>query len=284
MESFKSFVRESADVKGVSAKAQKAETDAYKKVGALLKKGKSLVAPAGFDQGFPDFAFRTTLDNGRVVDIHFEYKANNKAQMGSMRDWKFDGRKFYTPAMNNESKEELIYMMNNTPEAIKNGKRLLDDLKKHFHKDVKELFSGSLSFVKNQADRRLGLEQFAANTKNYTVATVQDDSLGRKIIDHYKKKFKANLESGSDASILLMMLDDTVWIVDTNGRISDAEQNEVAAQLGLKSFAKLNGLKARLECRIQPRGLNSPGKAVSIDVMANFRLAGPPPIAGGKII
>ena len=187
--------------RGVSANAQKAETDAYKKVGKILTTGKSLVAPAGFDQGFPDFAYRVTLKNAKKIDLHFEYKANNKAQMGSMRDWKFDGKKFYTPAMDNESKEELIYMMNNTPEAINNGKRLLHDLQKYVSKNIRELYSGSLTIIKEKDERRILLEEFAKNTANYTVATVQDAALGKKIIDHYKKKFKANLETGSDAKI-----------------------------------------------------------------------------------
>ena len=45
----------------------------------------------------------------------------------------------------------------------------------------------------------------------------------------------------------------------------------------------MNQLKANLEVRIQPRGLSAPGKPVSIDVMASFRLAGKPS-AGTTVI
>ena len=36
----------------------------------------------------------------------------------------------------------------------------------------------------------------------------------------------------------------------------------------------LNNLSASLEVRIQPRGLNTPGKALSVDVMSSLRLDG----------
>jgi len=283
MKTFKSFLKEAA-VRGVNLKALKAEKDAYKKVGKLFPNGKSLVAPAGFDHGFPDFAYRTTLKSGKVIDVHFEYKQNAKAQMGSMRDWIFDGQKFTSPDMSNESKQELIYMMNNTPTAIANGKRLLKGLQTHVSKDIKRLYSGSLGIIKDKMTRKFLIRQFMDNMENYTIATVKGDALGNKIVEHYKKKFVANLERGSDASILLMMLDDTVWIVDTNKSITSAEQNEVAAQMGLTSFTQLKGLSANLECRIQPRSTeDSKPKPASIDVMANFRLSGRP-AGGGKII
>jgi len=201
-----------------------------------------------------------------------------------MRDWIFDGQKFTSPDMSNESKQELIYMMNNTPTAIANGKRLLKGLQTHVSKDIKRLYSGSLGIIKDKMTRKFLIRQFMDNMENYTIATVKGDALGNKIVEHYKKKFVANLERGSDASILLMMLDDTVWIVDTNKSITSAEQNEVAAQMGLTSFTQLKGLSANLECRIQPRSTeDSKPKPASIDVMANFRLSGRP-AGGGKII
>jgi len=45
----------------------------------------------------------------------------------------------------------------------------------------------------------------------------------------------------------------------------------------------MSGLSANLEVRIQPRGLNSPNKHASIDVMASFRLGGAPG-AGVKVL
>lgn len=271
-------------MRGVNLKALNDEKDAYKKVGKLFPNAKSLVEPAGFDTGFPDFAYRTTLKSGKVIDVHFEFKQSANAPMGSMRDWIFDGREFTTPDVSNESKQELIYMMNNTPTAITNGKRLLKGLQTHVSKDIKRLYSGSLGIIKDKMTRKFLIRQFMDNMENYTIATVKGDALGNKIIEHYKKKFVVNLERGSDASILLMMLKDTVWIVDTNKPITSAEQNEVAAQLGLSSFTKLKGLKANLECRIQPRSTeDEKPKQASIDVMASFRLSGRP-AGGGKVI
>ena len=107
--------------------------------------------------------------------------------------------------------------------------------------------------------------------------------LGKKIIDHYKTKFKKNLKSGSDGSILFMMLKDKVWMVDTFGNIPTSDLPEVAKRMGLTKLDKLQNLTAKLEVRIQPRGLNSPTKMTSIDVMASFRLANAPG-GGGKII
>lgn len=276
---FNQYIKES---KGVSAKAQAAENAAFK---ALLSKtgGRALVSPAGFDAGFPDFAYRLKLTSGRIVDVHIEYKADAKAQMGSMRDWMFDGNKFITPDSKSESKQELIYVMNNTPEAVKNGKRLLADLRQYFSSDVKQISSGSLTVIKNKDERRIQTQNFADNTKNYQIANISNNMLGDKILQHYKTKFKKNLKSGSDASILLMMLKDTVWLVDTHGAIAPTDMEETAKRFGLSSFDKLKDLTAKLEVRIQPRGLNSPGKPTSIDVMASFRLAGAPR-NGGKVL
>ena len=115
----------------VSANAELAEKNAYnnllKKLG--LTSNNAWAAPAGFSTDFPDFGFRVQIGT-KQVDMWIEYKADAKAQMGSMRDWVFDGNKFITPNSTPE-KDDLIAIMNSTPEAIRNGKRLLTDLKKY---------------------------------------------------------------------------------------------------------------------------------------------------------
>lgn len=268
--------------RGVSSAAQAAEVRAFKKLGEKLTGSKVLVSPAGFDAGFPDFAYRITTSTGKVIDLHFEYKADYLAQMGSMRDWSFDGNEFSTPDVKSESKQELIAVMNNTPEAIQNGKRLLNDLKKYFDPSVTRIYSGSLTVVKDKDTRKALAREFAANTKNYQIAAIKDDSMGDKIITHYTNKFSKNLKSGSRGSILFMMLKDTVWMVDHIGDITNADLIQVAEKLGLNKLDKIRGLSAKLEVRIQPRGLNS-AKPASIDTMASFRLAAIPRL-GGKII
>jgi len=267
--------------RGVSSAAQAAESRAFKELGKRLTGAKELVSPAGFDAGFPDFAYRVMV-GGKVIDLHFEYKADYLAQMGSMRDWSFDGTKFATPDTTSESKQELISVMNNTPEAIENGKRLLDDLKKYFNPGVTKLYSGSLTIINDKDTRKALAREFAANTKNYQIAAIKDNSMGDKIISHYRNKFKKNLKSGSKGSILFMMLKDTVWMVDHEGSITNSDLLLVAGMLGLKKLDDLSGLSAKLEVRIQPRGLNS-AKPASIDTMASFRLAAIPRL-GGKVI
>lgn len=271
-------------MRGISAKAQAAENNAFRDLGDKLgAQGKAIVSPAGFDAGFPDFAYRVTLSDGSKVDLHYEYKADYKAQMGSMRDWHFDGRKFSTPDEKSESKQELISVMNDTPLAITNAKRLLADLQKYFDKDVKKIYSGALSVIKDKSTRKLMAQQFADNTDNYQIAMISSPAMGNKIVDHYKTKFKKNLKGGSNASLLFMFLKDKVWLVDTSGRLSASQKQEVAKMMGLTKLDPLSGLEAKLEVRIQPRGLNSPAKHASIDVMASYRLAKAPK-GGGKVI
>lgn len=282
MKSFKTYIKEAA-VRGVSAKAQAAENNAFAALGKKLNGSKAIVSPAGFDAGFPDFAYRVKMKDGSSIDLHYEYKADYKAQMGSMRDWHFDGRKFSTPDTGSESKQELIQVMNNTKVAVQNGKRLLSDLKKYFSKDVTKLYSGSMTVIKDKDTRKAMAMEFAKGTDNYQIAQIQNSSMGQKIIDHYKTKFKKNLKRGSKGSLLFMFLKDKVWLVDTSGSVSAAHKAEVATKMGLAKLDDLRNLEAKLEVRIQPRGLNSPSKPASIDAMASYRLA-KAPAGGGKVI
>ena len=283
---FAEFIEEAA-VRGVSGVALAAEADAFNALGQLLgPNSRPIVSPAGFDAGFPDFAYRVGMNDGTTIDLHYEYKGDYKAQMGSMRDWHFDGAQFLTPDLTSESKQELINIMNNTKIAVDNGKRLLADLKKYFHKDVKRLYSGSMTIVKDKSTRKALAQEFANNTRDYQIAKISSSVMGKKIVNHYKTKFKKNLKPGSEASLLFMFLKDKVWLVDTTGKISSEHKAEIAEIAGMMGLAKLDPLKnleAKLEVRIQPRGLNSPAKPASIDTMANYRLA-KSPAGGGKII
>lgn len=260
----------------ISANAEIAEKNAFSK---LLKKlgltqKDAWAAPAGFSTDFPDFGFRLDI-NGKKVDLWIEYKADDKAQMGSMRDWIFDGNKFTTPSMTPE-KEELISLMNLTPEAIKNGKRLLSDLKKFADTRITKIYSGTMTIESDKAKRRAKLENFAANTSNYQIAKISDVALGQGIIKHYKKKFKSGIRRDADYSMLLMMIDNELWFVDEDSRLTAGEEKELLKRFNANRIPVLSNLKAQLEVRIQPRGLSAPGKPVSIDVMASFRLSGKP--------
>lgn len=267
----------------VSSKAEQAEKQAYIKLLKVmsLSTDDAWAAPAGFSTGFPDFGFRFQVGT-KKVDFWIEYKADAKAQMGSMRDWIFDGNKFNTPDATAE-KEELIEIMNSTPEAIKNGKRLLSDLKKYADPTIAKIYSGAMTIEKDKLKRRNKLTNFANNTQNYQVAKIDNTVLGQGIIKHYKKKFKGGIRRDANYSMLLMMIDNEIWFVDEHGSLTVNEQKQVLARLGAANLPILSNLKAQLEVRIQPRGLSDPSKPVSIDVMANFRLSGKPS-SGYKVI
>ena len=97
-----------------------------------------------------------------------EYKADAKAQMGSMRDWIFDGSKFITPNSTPE-KDDLIAIMNSTPDDIRNGKRLLVDLKKYADPRINKIYSGTMTIENYKDKRRHKLTNFANNTENYQI-------------------------------------------------------------------------------------------------------------------
>lgn len=266
-----------------SSNAEQAEKDAYAR---LLKKLKLInsnvwAAPAGFSTDFPDFGFRLQIGT-KQVDLWVEYKADAKAQMGSMRDWVFDGTKFTTPNLTPE-KEELIEIMNGTPDAIRNGKRLLADLKKYADTRISKIYSGTMTIESDKPKRRQKLENFARNTDNYQIAKIDNATLGQGIIKHYKKKFASGIRRDADYSMLIMMIDNEIWFVDEKGKLSSKEEQQLLGIFGAQNIPVLSNLKANLEVRIQPRGLSDPGKPVSIDVMSNFRLSGKPP-SGYKVI
>lgn len=265
-----------------SDKAQQAEINAYNKLKKLLGNPKAFAEPAGFATGFPDFGFELYVDK-KQVDVHIEYKADPKAQMGSMRDWMFDGNKFTTNDKNSSDKETLIAVMNADAECKKNGIRLLKDAKQYFDKRVSKIYSGMLTVVSDKQERRAKLIQFTHNTANYQLAKIENAALGQKILDHYHHKFEKSIRGSADHSILMMMIGNEIWFIEEKGSLGSDGKQKVAERFGVNNFAVMNQLKANLEVRIQPRGLSAPGKPVSIDVMASFRLAGKPS-AGTTVI
>ena len=253
-----------------SDKALQAEINAFNKCGKLLGNADAFVKPAGYGTSFPDFAFRVLIDQ-KPVDIHVEYKADKKAQMGSMRDWIFDGSRFKTPSPD-ENKNDLIDIMNSTRECVDNGKRLLNDFQQ-VDKRIKTIYSGMLTAESDQKKRRSNLIAFKERTNNYQLAKISNSTMGDKIIDHYKNKFKKAVRNDAKSSLLLMMMGDELFFVERQGTVSD-DLKTIGQMLCGKDIPALKNLSASLEVRIQPRGLSSEGKPVSVDVMANFRLSG----------
>lgn len=256
-------------------KAQEAEVKAFKKMKKLLGNPEAIASPAGFATTFPDFGFRLIIGK-KKIDLHVEYKADSKAQMGSMRDWQFDGKKFSTPNPSPE-KNDLIDIMNASADCKKNGDRLLKDFKKYFDPNVDRIYSGMLSVEKDKELRKAKMKRFVKGTKNYQLANIDNTIMGGKIIQHYKEKFKKSVKKDADYSMLLMMLGDEISLVTTKGTADTQTKQAVNAMLGIKTLPRLTGIKAKLEVRIQPRGMTGGSKPVSIDVMASFRLSGKPP-------
>jgi hypothetical protein len=267
-----------------SDKAKQAEIDAFKRLSKLLGNPEAFAEPAGFDTGFPDFGFRLQAEK-KNVDVHIEYKADPKAQMGSMRDWKFNGKQFIISAndKDNSDKQTLIAVMNSDQSCVKNGVRILKDAQMYFDKKVTEISSGMLTIEKDQKVRRAKLLNFTHNTANYQLAKIENADMGQKILDHYHNKFVKSIRSDADHSILMMMIGKEIWFIEEKGNLSAKGKLQIAEKFGVNNIAVMNQLKANLEVRIQPRGLSSPNKPVSIDVMASFRLAGRPS-AGTTII
>jgi hypothetical protein len=266
-----------------SDKAFQDEINAFAKLDKKLGNvATAFQRPAGADAGFPDFGFTITLPS-KKIDLHIEYKNAHTAQMGSMRDWIFDGQKFYTNDNKSEQKQELLAIMNNTSAAISNGKRLLADLKQYFSSEIKSIYSGAMTVIKDNVARKAAAQNFASKTKNYQIANIADRSLGDKILGHYKNKFKKSRNAGrAQGHMLIMMIKDEMWYVDTFGSVSAEDMKIIASYLGTSKLNKLGNLVAALEVRIQPRGLNS-AKPASIDVMASYRLKGRPS-GGTKVI
>lgn len=269
----------------VNQKAKEDEKKAFNKVKKILGNPSSFAIPAGDDTAFPDFGFSVYVNKKRV-DLHFEYKNSPTAQMGSMRNWTFNGRIFEAPdAATDPNKQDLLDVMNSSQVAKQNGKRLLEDFQNYFDDPVKtkrkynisKISSGMLSVERDQKIRRKKLIQFVNNTQNYQIANLEDNILGQKILDHYHKKFCANLQTGADASILLMMIGDQFWFLEeTRSGLTREEKIQVCNLFGVNEFPVFPQPKAKLEVRIQPRHIKKLSTPVSIDVMANFRLSGRP--------
>lgn len=262
--------------------AEIAEKNAFDKLMKLLPVNKVIASPAGSGTDFPDFGFRILINN-KKVDLHFEFKDDWKAQMGSMRDWIFDGQKFSTPTTD-PNKELLISIMNGTPSAITNANRLLKDIKTHYSNKVTKLYSGALTVVPAN-ERKAKYINMVSNMSNFQIANIQSSTLGQKVLDHYHKKFVANLKQDADYSVLFFMIGDTIWYVEDNGTTTLDTKKIIAAYFNTSSITTLSSLTANLEVRIQPRPslkslLETPNKPVKgIDVMASFRLKVKP--AGG---
>jgi hypothetical protein len=258
----------------MASNANAAEEASFKKIQTMLGNPEVFAKPAGSASGFPDFGFNMTLD-GKTYCLQFEYKLDAKAQMGSMRDWIFDGNEF-TASGSSDSKEIMLYVMNHSKSCIKRGKEILKEFQTFGDKRIKKIYSGMLTVEKDQKARRASLMKYVDGKKtDYQLAKISDSALGDTIIDHYRSKFNKSLNrQANGGNILFMVIGDQIFYVMSTTNQSTVNEFAKYFNPNIDKFVTLDNLSASLEVRIQPRGLNTPGKAVSVDVMSNLRLNG----------
>ena len=250
----------------------------------------AIIAPQGAGAGFPDFAFRTESPEGKTIDVHFEFKADNKAQMSSMRDWIFDGRKFYTKAVDDADKELMLLAMNNNQEIMSNAKRLykdFNDVAKEMNLgSVPVLSSGLLTNLSSDFNVRKEFTRAVINrTEKQQMGSIRG-GFGPSMINFYKKKFKNNVRGSADGSILLFMIKDRVWLMDTLGNVNDNDIKQIAQSLGHRDFDRrmnTNSIDANLEVRLSIRPGSTPISKAKMDPQAAMRLRKAPP-GGTKLI
>lgn len=250
----------------------------------------AIITPQGAGAGFPDFAFRTKSKSGKVIDVHFEYKADNKAQMSSMRDWIFDGRKFTTKAIDDADKELMLLAMNSNPEIMSNAKRIykdFNDVSKEMNLGkVPVLSSGLLSGLSSDFGVRKEFTKAVVNrTEKQQMGSIKG-GFGPSMINFYKKKFMKNIKSSANGSILLFMIKDRVWLMDTTGDVNDKEIKDIAKSLGHRDFDRrlnANNIDANLEVRLSIRPGSTPFSKAKMDPQAAMRLRKAPP-GGTKLL
>lgn len=250
----------------------------------------AIVAPQGAGAGFPDFAFRTRVPSGKTIDVHFEFKKDNKAQMSSMRDWIFDGSKFTTKAIDDVDKELMLQSMNNNSEIMSNAKRLYKDFndvaKEMGYGKVPVLSSGLLSSISRDfKERKEFTKAVIGKTDKQQMGSVKG-GFGQSLINFYKKKFRKNISRNSDGSIFLFMIKDRVWLVDTIGNVDQKDIDQVARKLGHRKIddrMNASNIDANLEVRLSIRPGSTPISKAKIDPQAAMRLSKSPP-GGTRII
>lgn len=256
--------------------AHKDERNAYRR---LKKRGdfKSFATPSGATTDFPDFGLRAVIDEV-VIDLHFEYKQSRYAQMGSMRDWVFDGEKFTSPA-EDEVKVLMLTAMNDSAETVANAKEMLVQFQTHCDPDITFIGGAMLNHITDMEERRAKLTTFGQAVPSFTIGNIKGQDLGEAMLSHYRSKFAPR--KGADVSYLLMMIGDQVYVVDRNGPSIQADvRGKLCDMIGCSSLPVMQTPSAALEVRVQPIGLMT-GRA-KIDPMASFRLKSIAP--GGRLI
>lgn len=229
--------------------------------------------PAGDDTGFPDIGATMNI-NGKPLTLHIEVKDSKGAQMGSIRNWIFNGSKFDVTNYENPNAEMVIGMLNDTADAKQRAKKMLDELKKFFSKKVTNLQKGSLTAISDKTERYNAFMNYQKNrTTDTIIARLKGPEIGRMITSHYKKKYKP---VGGHHNLLLMILGNEMFIIKTGAQPPEPVMKELYKTLGVDSIPELPATFAgNLEVRVQPRHLSKKGAVpLTLDTMANLRATG----------
>lgn len=264
----------------MASTSNSAERTAFNHIKKLIHNPTVFASPRGSDQGFPDFGI-SFKDNNVVVDLHFEFKMDNRSPMGSSRRWKFDGESFSVPDATREEELVLMEVMNNNPTTVINAHNMIDKLQKYFDENVDQISTSTFTIVKDKKER----QEKITNFKNKAgVLTLQkggfDPSIGPSIIQRYKRKFAAAIRPRAQYSVLFFIIGNHMWFVDEHGHLDFDNKKMIARMFGAEEIPALreDDLRAQLEVRISPRPVD--GK---LDVNASSRLISTPNTKGLQI-
>jgi len=259
----------------------------------LKKKGFDIWAePKGSDAGWPDVGASIELPSGKKVFLHIEAKMSKRDPMGSLRKWSFSKGVFDATGHIDDNQILILEVLNGSADVKKRAKKMLSLLKKHFHKNVKEIKSGSLGVIKDKEERykqtldfvKLAKEEFGGTGNNFQLSSpaIKDKRIGKMILDHYRNKFKK--KPGGD-NLILFVLGKEAFIIPHGKKLSKAVQKELYEVLGVDSIPEIPAAFAgSLEVRVQVRHLSKKGaKPTSMDVMAVLRGEGLSKVKGATI-
>lgn len=273
-----------------------AEKNAFYQIGNILEgtvpgQVTAIEIPKCSDGGFPDFAFRVKAPSGKKIDIHFEYKMNKTDQMGGLRTWKFDGRKFSTTRTDDEA-DFIIKAMNQNSQIVRGGQTMMDSYKQA----ADELGVGPINFIgvggvtsiipsREKNLRKRFVKRVLEINGTQMLGTIKG-GFGLTIINNYREKFKKNLQSGSDCSICLFMVGNKIWYLDSHNA-DEEDVAEVASMLDVDEIdmrnLNPNSIDGNLEVRLQMNISSNPFKQPKVDTFAAMRMLGNTLRGGTKV-
>lgn len=240
-------------------------------------------SPAGDANIFPDIGASIELPSG-LLNVHIEIKQSKNDQMGSIRNWTFDGSRFDATHYENPNTRIIIDMLNDDPVAVGNAKRMMKELNKFFDKKIHLLSSGCLSVVTDKKERYERLKAFnESKSVNTMILSRTGPDVGTMIIKHYKKKYKPK---GDGDNVLAMVMGNEMFLVKTHKVPSSDMLRELADALELEDEIPFipSSFEGGIEVRVQPRHMSKKGASpVTLDTMANLRGKGLKTLKGAVV-